>query len=116
VGIGLRFDLASFAAWPLVSFSSILFLVAVISKFVGCGLGSYNLGWKDATRIGVGMIPRGEVGMVVAQIGIAFGVISNRMYDAIVFMVITTSLAAPSLLSFAYKKTRDAARECVPIG
>ena len=116
VGIGLRFDLASFAAWSMISFSLILFLTAVISKFAGCGLGAYSLGWRDAVRVGVGMIPRGEVGMVVAQIGMAFGVIGSRMYDAVVFIVIATSLAAPPFLNIAYKKTRDATRECVPIG
>jgi Kef-type K+ transport system membrane component KefB len=104
VGIGLRFNVVSFGAWPVVAFSLLIFLVAVVSKFLGCGLGSCRLGWADATRVGVGMIPRGEVGMVVAQIGLSLGVISSRIYDAVVFMAITTTLAAPPLLKMAYKK------------
>lgn len=107
VGIGLRFDVKSFVTWPILSLSFLLFFVAVISKFLGCGLGSYRLGWKDAVRVGVGMIPRGEVGMVVAQIGVAFGVMSSRMYDAVVFMVITTSITAPLLLKISYKEIRS---------
>ena len=70
----------------MVAFSFAIFLVAVGSQFVGCGLGTYRLGWGDATRVGVGMIPRGEVGMVVAQLGLSLGVISGRIYDAVVFM------------------------------
>ena len=104
VGIGLRFNVASFGAWSMVAFSLLVVLVAVVSKFVGCGLGGYRLGWADATRVGVGMVPRGEVGMVVAQIGLSLGVISGRIYDAVVFMAIATTLAAPPLLKLAYKK------------
>ncbi len=104
VGIGLRFNVASFAAWHMVLFSALIFFVAVVSKFVGCGLGSYRLGLTDATRVGVGMIPRGEVGMVVAQIGLSLGVITGRIYDAVVFMAITTTLVAPPLLKLTYKK------------
>jgi Kef-type K+ transport system membrane component KefB len=111
VGIGLRFNVASFSAWPMVAFALLLFLVAVISKILGCGLGSYRLGRMDAARVGVGMIPRGEVGMVVAQIGLSLGVVSSHMYDAVIFMVITSTLAAPPLL----KKTRVALEEQLPI-
>ena len=104
VGIGLRLNVASFGAWPMIVFSLLIFLVAVVSKFVGCGLGSYRLGWGDASRVGVGMIPRGEVGMVVAQIGLSLGVISGRIYDAVVFMAIASTLVAPPLLTLAYKR------------
>lgn len=117
VGIGLRFNVGSFAAWGMVAFSLLIFLVAAVSKLLGCGLASYRLGWTDATRIGVGMIPRGEVGMVVAQIGLSLGVISGRIYDAVVFMAITTTLAAPPLLKLAYRKARkpDIAKKELPV-
>lgn len=106
VGIGLRFNVTSFTAWPVVVLSLLLFLVAVVSKFLGCGLGSYRLGRTDAVRVGVGMIPRGEVGLVVAQFGLSLGVISGRIYDAVIFMVITTTLAAPPLVKAAYERRR----------
>lgn len=118
VGIGLRFNVASFGAWSMVAFSFAIFLVAVVSKFVGCGLGTYRLGWGDATRVGVGMIPRGEVGMVVAQLGLSLGVISGRIYDAVVFMAIATTLAAPPLLKWAYKEptSPDLPKEDLRVG
>ena len=52
-------------------------IAAVVSKFIGCGLGALGLGKAKALRIGVGMIPRGEVGMIVAQIGLAYGILSE---------------------------------------
>jgi len=70
-------------------------------------LASLRLGRRTALRVGVGMIPRGEVGMVVAQIGLSLGVIAQGIYDAVVFMSIATTLIAPPLLSFAYREVAD---------
>jgi Kef-type K+ transport system membrane component KefB len=102
-GIGLHLNLATFGSWPALSLSLLIVLVAVLSKFIGCGLASLRLGREDALRVGVGMIPRGEVGMVVAQIGLSLGVVGHRIYDAVVFMSIATTLLAPPLLKLAYK-------------
>ena len=74
-GIGLHLDLSVFAHRPTLILSSIILVAAVLSKLVGCGLGALKLGWGDAFRIGAGMAPRGEVGMVVAQIGLGLGVV-----------------------------------------
>jgi Kef-type K+ transport system membrane component KefB len=52
----------------------------------------------------VGMVPRGEVGMVVAQIGLAMGVIRQNTYAVAVFMAVATTLVAPLLLNLAYRK------------
>src|SRR5262249_19666204 len=74
-GIGLHVDLSSFAQASTAILAMLILAAAIVSKFVGCGLGALSLGKVDAIRIGVGMIPRGEVGMVVAQIGLGFGII-----------------------------------------
>ncbi|HZQ93768.1 MAG TPA: cation:proton antiporter [Candidatus Sulfotelmatobacter sp.] len=103
-GIGLHFNLATFRNWRTVWLTLLIVLVAVLSKFLGCGLASLRLGRKTALRVGVGMIPRGEVGMVVAQIGLSLGVIAQSIYDAVVFMSIATTLIAPPLLGLAYKE------------
>jgi Kef-type K+ transport system membrane component KefB len=103
VGIGLHFNLATFASGPAVLLALLIVLVAVLSKFLGCELGSLGLGRRDAARVGIGMIPRGEIGMVVAQIGLSLGVVGQRIYDAVVFMSIATTLIAPPLLKVAYK-------------
>ena len=103
VGIGLHFNLATFGSGATAILALLIVLVAVLSKFLGCGLGSLGLGRRDAVRVGIGMIPRGEVGMVVAQIGLSLGVVGQRIYDAVVFMSIATTLLAPPLLKMAYK-------------
>jgi Kef-type K+ transport system membrane component KefB len=98
VGIGLSVDLHAFAQPPFIVLAVVLSLAAVASKVVGCGLGALRLGRMDALRIGVGMIPRGEVGMVVAQLGLAMGVIEHNVYSVVVFMaVVTTMLPLPFL-------------------
>jgi Kef-type K+ transport system membrane component KefB len=101
-GIGLHVDLSAFAT-PATSILAVVLLVAaVVSKFIGCGLGGLGLGTANALRIGVGMIPRGEVGMIVAQIGLGFGILSRSSYAVVVFMSIATTVVAPPLIKIAY--------------
>jgi Kef-type K+ transport system membrane component KefB len=102
-GIGLHFSLAALSNWSIVTLAGLILLAAMLSKFIGCGLGAYRLGWADASRVGVGMIPRGEVGMVVAQIGQSLGVIGEHVYAVVVLMSVATTLVAPPLLKLAYR-------------
>ena len=106
-GIGLHFNVGTFRNGRTLVLTLLIVAVAVLSKFTGCGLASLRLGRRTALRVGVGMIPRGEVGMVVAQIGLSLGVIAQGIYDAVVFMSIATTLIAPPLLSFAYREVAD---------
>jgi len=101
-GIGLHVRLELFKDWSLVLLTGVVLVAAVISKFVGCGAGAWRMGKTDAVRIGVGMIPRGEVGMVVAQIGLTTGVLSQGVYGVVVFMAAATTLIAPPLLKVAF--------------
>lgn len=101
-GIGLNVDLSAFRDSSMILLAVILLVLACLSKFLGCGLSALPLGRPDALKIGVGMIPRGEVGMVVAQIGLTMGVISPNIYGVVVFMAVATTLVAPPLLKLAY--------------
>lgn len=103
-GIGLRVDLSAFAKPATAVLAVVLLLAAIVSKFIGCGLGAIGMGKVDALRVGVGMIPRGEVGMIVAQIGLSFSILSRSSYDVVVFMSIATTVVAPPLLKIAYKR------------
>jgi Kef-type K+ transport system membrane component KefB len=105
-GIGLHLNVAVFRSGRVIWIAAAVLLVACVSKFVGCALGSWRLGWKDAQRVGVGMIPRGEVGMVVAQIGLNLGVIPADVYGVVVSMAIGTTLVAPPLLALAFGRLR----------
>ena len=102
-GIGLKVDLGAFRTPALVLLALVILLAAVISKLVGCGLGAWRLGRTEALRIGLGMVPRGEVGMVVAQLGLAMGVIARPVYGVVVFMAVATTIIAPVLLNVAYR-------------
>jgi len=103
-GIGMNLDVSLFRDRAALGFALIIVLAAVLSKLAACGLAALPLGRADALRIGVGMIPRGEVGMVVAQIGFGFGVMAPSVYGTIVFMSIATTLIAPPLLRIAYRR------------
>jgi Kef-type K+ transport system membrane component KefB len=102
-GIGLHFSLSAFTNASTIALALIIFGAAVFSKFAGCGLGAAALGRKDAIRVGAGMVPRGEVGMVVAQIGLSLGVMEESVYGIVVFMAVATTVIAPPLLKWTYR-------------
>jgi Kef-type K+ transport system membrane component KefB len=106
-GIGLHVDLSVLSHASTLVLAGVLLVLACLSKFVGCGLSAWSLGKRDAIRIGVGMIPRGEVGMVVAQIGLAMGVITQSIYSVVVFMAVGTTIVAPPLLKLAFREERS---------
>jgi Kef-type K+ transport system membrane component KefB len=103
VGIGLHVNLRAFSDPSTVLLAAVILAAAVVSKFVGCGLGAWPMGKTEALRVGVGMIPRGEVGMVVAQMGLAMGVIQQNIYTVVVFMSVATTIVAPPLLKIAFR-------------
>ncbi len=107
VGIGLHLNLAVLRHPATLALAALVVAAAVISKFIGCGLGGLRMGRRDAVRVGVGMIPRGEVGMVVAQIGLTMGAISESIYGVVVFMAVATTLIAPPLIRIAFKGVRS---------
>ena len=102
-GIGLQLDLSVFASQSTILLAAVILVAAVASKFAGCGLGAIGLGWTDSIRVGCGMVPRGEVGMVVAQLGLSLGVIGKPVYGVVVFMAVATTLIAPPLLSLSFR-------------
>jgi Kef-type K+ transport system membrane component KefB len=102
-GIGLHVDLTVFTDPRNILMAAVILFAAVLSKFIGCGIGAYGLGRVDALRVGVGMIPRGEVGMVVAQIGLGFGIIKQNVYGVVVFMSVATTIVAPPLINIAFR-------------
>ncbi len=106
VGIGLQIDLRALADRSTFILMMIVLAAAVVSKLIGCGLGAYSLGKADMLRIGAGMLPRGEVGMVVAQLGLSMGVIAKPIYSVVVCMAVFSTMVAPPLLKFAYRDVK----------
>ncbi len=109
VNIGMQLRLEVFSHASVILFAVLVTVVAVITKLVGCGIAAKGLGWKRMGQVGMGMVPRGEVGIVVAQIGIGIAVISDSLYGVVLMMAVATTLIAPPFLRMLYaseKKTR----------
>jgi len=102
--IGIQVKLGEFANTAIIVLMLAVILVAIITKFVGCGLGARKLGARSAAVVGVGMIPRGEVGIIVASIGLTSGVIGNDLFTVVVAMSLVTTLLAPWLITFAFNR------------
>ena len=104
VVIGMRVDLTTFARADVVGLAAVLTLAGVVGKQV-CGLGA--LGTElDGLSIGIGMIPRGEVGLIFANLGLSLSlqgerVIDAGLYSAVVIMVMLTTLVTPPALKWS---------------
>lgn len=81
---------------------------AMLSKVIGCGLGGLAGGFSflDALRLGVGMMSRGEVGLIVAAIELEKGMISPQIFADVVLVVLATTLVTSILLRALYQKPR----------
>lgn len=107
VGIGLHVDPKVFVHGSTLLLAGVILVAAILAKLAGCGIGALRLGWSDAVRVGLGMAPRGEVGMVVAQIGLGLGVISSAIYAVVVFMAVLTTVFAPPAMAMAFGGSRE---------
>lgn len=103
VGIGLRMDLGLFRSRSIVALAILILAMVVITKVLGCGLGALSAGWATALKVGLGMVPRGEVTMAIAQMGLTLKVVSPEVYAVVVFIAIATTLITPLLLKMAFR-------------
>lgn len=90
----------------LLLFTAAFVVVALISKVIGCGGTAKLLGFngKDSLRIGLGMMSRGEVGLIVAQKALALGCLSADYFTAVILMIIISSVVTPVCLELAYRE------------
>lgn len=102
VAIGMKLNLAIFLSFEVLVLSAVVIALAVLTKFIGCGLGALGMGRRRAIQVGVGMIPRGEVGIVVAQIGVAMAAVGDAIYGVVLAMSVITTLIAPPLIKLAF--------------
>ena len=96
---GAKIDLSVFASATALWMLAVVTVIAIVSKLVGGFLGALALGKRSALIVGVGMVPRGEVGVVIASLGLAAGVFSNQTYAVIVAMSLLTSIVTPPVLA-----------------
>jgi Kef-type K+ transport system membrane component KefB len=102
LSVGMEVNLADFGS--VLVLAIVLTIVAIITKFVGCGIGAIKMGGASAKIIGSGMFPRGEVAMIVAYIGLDAGIVEGEVYSMVIFMAIATTLASPPLLGHYFNK------------
>ncbi len=96
--IGAQVDLAGLGNLSTLGLLVGVTVLAVLTKFVGAFVGALREGRASALLIGWGMVPRGEVGIVVAGLGLQVGAIDGRLYSVVVGMAILTTLIVPPLL------------------
>ena len=103
--IGAQVDLTG-VNLNVLYLSSIIIIVAVVTKLIGCGLPAMIF-LKDRTKslkVGIGMISRGEIGLIVAGIGVTSGALSSNIYTTVIIMVAITTIITPIWLKKAYSK------------
>ncbi len=110
VVIGMQVDFTAFGAGETslgsaILFAAVLTVFAVISKVVGAGLPALFVGFNriGATRVALGMLPRGEVALIVAGIGLTSGVIGQDIFGVAIVMTVVTTVLAPVFLIPAFK-------------
>jgi Na+:H+ antiporter len=102
--IGAQVDLRGINL-DVLFLAGIIIAIAVVTKLIGCGLPSL-LFLKDkarSMRVGIGMVSRGEVGLIVAGVGVSSGALTNDIYTAVIIMVAATTIITPVWLKFAFK-------------
>lgn len=116
VSIGLRANLREIDASGLVFLVALVF-VAVVSKILGSGVGARLGGFNNlaSLRVGLGMISRGEVGLIITTIGLEAGLVTNQEYSQVVVMVLVTTLVTPPLLRWSYNLKERQAAKPVPV-
>ncbi len=104
VDIGLRANLREALTGNLIWIALAIVLVAILGKIIGSGVGALLSGFsfKESLRVGSGMVSRGEVGLIVAGIGLEQAVITEDVFSLMVLMVVVTTLVTPILLRLSF--------------
>ena len=109
VNIGMKLNLSIFLSAQTIGLGAVVIVLAIVTKFIGCGVGAWRMGRRRAIQVGAGMIPRGEVGIVVAQIGLGLAAVGDAIYGVVLAMAVITTIAAPPLIKLAFSGEQPAA-------
>jgi Kef-type K+ transport system membrane component KefB len=99
---GAQVDWRIFTDGGIMGIALLVTALALLGKFLGCGLGMIGLGKRSIAIVGVGMAPRGEVGLIVASLGLSLGAIPTEIFSVVVIMSILTTLVVPPVLRLLY--------------
>lgn len=113
---GTRLDPTVFAEPGMLGLGTAITLIAVASKVASGYLGAVGLERSGRLVVGVGMIPRGEVGLIVASLGLGLGVITRELFGVVVAMTVVTTLVTPPVLGPAIRREKRRLRKAVEHG
>ncbi|MDR0683570.1 MAG: cation:proton antiporter [Spirochaetaceae bacterium] len=103
--MGMMVNVRSILSRDVLIFGAVYSVVAILSKIIGCGGPALLLGFnlKGGLRIGTGMVPRGEVALIIAGIGVSWGILSELLFSIIILMTLVTTLVAPPMINIALR-------------
>ena len=103
VVMGMMVDVTAMKS--VITFGIVLSILAIISKVAGSGIPALAVGFnrRGAWRIGIGMLPRGEVALIISGIGLSRGIIGSDIFGVAIMMTVITTLVAPIILVPAFK-------------
>lgn len=106
--IGIKVEITNMSS-KIVIFTLALFIVALLSKIIGCAIGAKICKYtnKEAIQIGTGMVSRGEVALIVANKGIALGIMASTFLAPVVIVVVVTTIITPILLKIAFRNDKS---------
>lgn len=107
---GARIDLDPFTQGDILGLALAITAVAIAGKLAGGWLGARGLSKAERLIVGVGMVPRGEVGIVVASLALSEGLVGPDLFGSVLFMVVLTTIAAPPVLSRLFARLAEPSR------
>jgi len=112
INIGLSVNARSLQA-EMIVFALVITLVAIIGKWLGAGIGARlgGLSLRESIQLGAGMVSRGEVGLIVAGVGINQGLVTSDEFSAVVVMVLITTLVTPPILRSLFSHKKEETKE-----
>ncbi len=115
VSIGLKTNIRLLTG-DLLPLTLVLIVIAILSKIIGCGLGARLGGFDNrrSLRVGLGMVSRGEVGLIVATVGVSAAIIQTELFSVVTVIVLVTTLVTPLLLRWGFgdeNKPKGTAKE-----
>lgn len=104
---GTKVNPSAFTDAGLVALALAITVIAIVSKLIGAGGAMWGAGRRSMIIVGAGMVPRGEVGLIVAGIGLNLGIIPSDIFSVVVIMSIATTLVAPPALFAIYRRSPE---------
>ncbi|MGH7410600.1 MAG: cation:proton antiporter [Candidatus Methylomirabilis sp.] len=111
--MGSHINVAVIGSAEIIWLALMITVLAVVGKLVGCGIGALSLGRSSALIVGIGMVPRGEVGIIVAMLGLRLHAIPESMYALVIFMSVVTTLAVPPVLRLLFRDRLQAREQTI---